>query len=67
MILLLGAASFALIGSTSAFAVQARRAQARARAEATMRAHVDLASSAAVAACGIGTSPRAHRLVEVDV
>jgi two-component system cell cycle sensor histidine kinase PleC len=43
MILLLGAASFALIGSTSAFALQARRAQARARAEATMRAHVDLA------------------------
>ena len=43
MILLLGAASFALIGSTSAFALQARRAQARARAEATMRGHVDLA------------------------
>jgi two-component system cell cycle sensor histidine kinase PleC len=43
MILLLSAASFALIGSTSAFAVQARRAQARARAEATMRGHVDLA------------------------
>ena len=43
MILLLGAASFALSGSTSAFALQARRAQARARAEATMRGHVDLA------------------------
>jgi len=43
MILLLGAASFALMGSTSAFALQARRSQARARAEATMRAHVDLA------------------------
>jgi two-component system cell cycle sensor histidine kinase PleC len=43
MILLLGAASFALVGSTSAFALQARRAQARARAEATMRGHVDLA------------------------
>ena len=43
MILLLGAASFALIGSTSAFALQARRAQARARIEATMRAHIDLA------------------------
>jgi two-component system cell cycle sensor histidine kinase PleC len=43
MILLLGAASFALIGSTSAFALQARRAQARARAEATMRGHIDLA------------------------
>ncbi|MGA2491727.1 MAG: ATP-binding protein [Roseiarcus sp.] len=43
MILLLGAASFALIGSTSAFALQARRAQARARVEATMRGHVDLA------------------------
>jgi len=43
MILLLGAASFALMGSTSAFALQARRAQARARAEATMRGHIDLA------------------------
>ncbi|THD47726.1 MAG: PAS domain-containing sensor histidine kinase [Bradyrhizobium sp.] len=43
MILLLGAASCALIGSTSAFALQARRAQSRARAEATTRAHVDLA------------------------
>jgi len=43
MILLLGAASFALIGSSSAFALQARRAQARARAEATMRSHIDLA------------------------
>jgi len=43
MILLLGAASFALMGSTTAFALQARRAQARARAEATMRGHIDLA------------------------
>ena len=43
MILLLGAASFALMGSTSAFALQARRAQARARVEAMMRGHIDLA------------------------
>jgi two-component system cell cycle sensor histidine kinase PleC len=58
MILLLGAASFALIGSTSAFALQARRAQARARAEATMRDHVDLALNRG--RCGLWNWDLAH-------
>jgi len=61
MILLLGAASFALIGSTSAFALHARRAQARARAEATMRDHVDLALNRG--RCGLWNWDLAHGCV----
>src|SRR5208282_2099771 len=43
MILLLGSAGLALLGATGAYALQLRAARARGGAEATARAHVDLA------------------------
>jgi two-component system cell cycle sensor histidine kinase PleC len=43
IILLLGSTALALLGATSAYALQLRSARSRVRAEATMRAHFDLA------------------------
>ena len=43
MILLLGSTGLALVGATSAYALQLRSARARARNDAMARAHVDLA------------------------